>query len=137
MDYRHRQRDDEDTSLRVNALFTRRLMLAEKARERLDTIAFGLMALTAYRLGFDCIALLAAGVGRIDPAKNGGFVGIRRMAKARWDAGPNPAERSAAPTAALRVCRLVQPRIAIDPRWWATHCRNRGKRFNLAAASVR
>ena len=48
--------DDEGTSLRVDALYIRRLVLADDAPERLATVAFGLMAISAYRLGFDSIS---------------------------------------------------------------------------------
>lgn len=57
-------RDDEGTSLRVDALYIRRLVLADDAPERLATVAFGLMAISAYRLGFDHISLSQPETGR-------------------------------------------------------------------------
>lgn len=45
-------RDDHGTSLHVDTLYIRRLMLTGEAPERLATVAFALMAISACRLGF-------------------------------------------------------------------------------------
>jgi hypothetical protein len=95
-------RDDEGTALRVDALYIQRLMLAPDAPERLATVAFGLMAIAAYRRGFRHSALLAAGNGPVDPVDPDGLVGFAVWPKFGFDASLHPAELNAAPT--LRAC---------------------------------
>jgi hypothetical protein len=129
-------RDAEGTSLYVDALHIRRLMLAGDAPERLATVAFGLMAITAYRLGFDHISLFAAGNGPIDPDDPEGFVGFAVWPKFGFDALLEPAELNAAPSEAVRACRTVQEVIAADPDWWNVHGRGRDMRFDLSADSL-
>lgn len=128
-------RDDEGTSLHVDALYVRRLMLAGDAPERLATVAFGLMAISAYRLGFDHISLFAAGNGPIDPDDPDGVVGFAVWPKFGFDAPLDPVELNMAPSKALRACRTVQEVIAADPDWWNEHGRGRDMRFNLGANS--
>lgn len=117
--YRH----DEGTSLRVNALYIRRLVLADDAPERLATVAFGLMAILAYRLGFDTISLFAAGNGAIDPDDADGLVGFAVWPKFGFDAPLDPAELQMAPSEILPACRTVQEVIAVAPDWWNEHGR--------------
>ncbi|CUI05374.1 hypothetical protein [Massilia antarctica] len=128
-------RDDVGTSLRVDALYIRRLVLAADAPERLATVSFGLMAITAYRLGFHHIELLAAGNGPIDPDDPDGFVGFAVWPKFGFDAVLHPVEMSTAPIEELRRCQTVQDVVAIDPDWWAEHGRGREMRFDLTADS--
>ncbi|MES2076636.1 MAG: hypothetical protein V4462_13560 [Pseudomonadota bacterium] len=90
-------RDDQGTSLHIDALYIRRLMLAGDAPERLATVAFGLMAISAYRLGFNHISLFAAGNGPIDPDDPDGFVGFAVWPKFGFDAPLVPAELNMAP----------------------------------------
>lgn len=127
--------DEAGTSLRVDALYIRRLMLAADAPERLATVSFGLMAISAYRLGFDHIMLFAAGNGPIDPDDPEGLVGFAVWPKFGFDAILHPAELNAAPSEALRECGTVQDVIATDPDWWAEHGRGRDMRFDLTADS--
>ncbi len=128
-------RDEEGTSLRVDALYIRRLMLAGDAPERLATISFGLMAISAYRLGFDHITLFAAGNGPIDLDDPDGFVGFAVWPKFGFDAPLEPAELNAESSEALRACRTVQEVIAADPDWWNLHGRGRDMRFDLTSGS--
>lgn len=128
-------RDEEGTSLRVDALYIRRLMLAADAPERLATVSFGLMAISAYWLGFDHIMLFAAGNGPIDPDDPEGFVGFAVWPKFGFDARLDPAELNAAPSEALRDCVTVQDVIATDHDWWAQYGRGRDMRFDLTADS--
>ena len=128
-------RDDQGTSLHIDALYIRRLMLAGDAPERLATVAFGLMAISAYRLGFNHISLFAAGNGPIDPDDPDGFVGFAVWPKFGFDAPLVPAELNMAPSEALRACRTVQEVIAVAPEWWNGHGRGREMRFDLSADS--
>lgn len=126
--------DLEGTSLRIDALHIRRLMLVADAPERLATVSFGLMAISAYRLGFAKVTLFAAGNGPIDDDPDG-FVGYAVWPKFGFDAPLHPAELNAAPTEALRACETVQDVIATDSDWWTEHGRGRDMRFDLTADS--
>ncbi len=128
-------KSDEGASLRVDALYIRRLMLDEDAPERLATVSFGLMAISAYRLGFAHITLFAAGNGPIDPDDPEGFVGFAVLPKFGFDAPLDPADLNAAPIEALRACRTVQDVIATNPDWWSVHGRGRDMHFDLSAHS--
>lgn len=127
--------DEAGASLRVDALYVRRLMLEADAPERLATVSFGLMAIIAYRLGFDRIMLFAAGNGPIDPEDPDGFVGFAVWPKFGFDAELHPAEMNAAPSNVLRACKTVQDVIVTDPDWWSEHGRGREMRFDLSANS--
>lgn len=127
--------DEDGAALRVNALFIRRLMLNDDAPARLATIAFGLMAISAYRLGFDHITLFAAGNGPISPNDPDGYVGFAVWPKFGFDAQLNPAELNTAPSEALRACKTVQDVLAEDANWWNSHGRGREMSFDLRADS--
>lgn len=127
--------DDEGRSLRLDALFIRRLILAADAPERLATVAFGLMAITAYRLGFSHITLFAAGNGPVRTDNADALVGFAVWPKFGFDAVLDPAELNAAPSDMLRSCRTVQDVMSANPRWWITHGRGRDMRFDLTPHS--
>lgn len=128
-------RDEEGAALHVDALYIRRLMLAGDAPDRLATVAFGLMAISAYRLGFDHISLFAAGNGPIDQDDPEGIVGFAVWPKFGFDAPLEPAEINMAPSEALRACQTVQEVIAVDAEWWSGHGRGRDMHFDLSADS--
>jgi hypothetical protein len=128
-------RDEQGTSLRLNALHIRRLMLAGAAPDRLGTVSFGLMALSAYRLGFVQITLFAAGNGTAVRNDPGDSVGYAVWPKFGFDAPLHPAELNAARSHALRACQTVQDVIAIAPDWWTEYGRGREMRFDLTANS--
>jgi hypothetical protein len=127
--------DEEGTSLRIDALYIQRLMWAADAPERLTTVAFGLMAITAYRQGFDHITLFAAGNGPIDSDGPDAFVGFAVWPKFGFDAALHHAELNVAPSEALRACATVQDVVGIDPDWWLAHGRGRDMHFDLTADS--
>lgn len=129
--YRH----EEGTALRIDSLYIRRLMLAADAPERLATVSFGLMAISAYRLGFVHITLFAAGNGPIDLDDPDVFSGFAVWPKFGFDAPLDPAELNLAPSKALRASGTVQDAIAVDPEWWAQHGRGREMCFDLSARS--
>lgn len=62
--------------MRVEALHVQRFLLASTAPEHLGTVAFGLMAINAYRLGFEYISLFAAGRGPLKQGEIDVFVGL-------------------------------------------------------------
>ncbi|MET0267664.1 MAG: hypothetical protein ABW202_18870, partial [Duganella sp.] len=57
-------RDEVGPAIWIEGLHINQLMLTPHTSERLATIAFGLMAIEAYRLGFHQIQLYAAGEDR-------------------------------------------------------------------------
>ena len=128
-------RDAHGTSLRIDALHIRRLMLTAAAPERLATVAFGLMAISAYRLGFGHINLFAAGNAPIIQDDPDGLVGYMVWPKFGFDAQLDRAELNAAPSDSLRACKTVQDVVAIDSQWWTEHGRGREMQFDLAANS--
>jgi len=56
-------KDAHGNGVRIDALNLSRVMLNNDAPERLCTVAFSLLACTAYRKGFDEVTLFAAGRG--------------------------------------------------------------------------
>ncbi|MEO7495436.1 MAG: hypothetical protein ABIT83_00905 [Massilia sp.] len=128
-------RDEAGTSLGIDALYIRRLILAANAPERLATVSFGIMAVAAYRLGFGHIELFAGGNGPIvldDPDR---FVGFAVWPKFGFDAALDFAELNAAASETLRTCKTVQDVIDTDPAWWTALGRGRQMRFDLSAGS--
>lgn len=59
----------------IDALYLRNVMLASHAPRRLITVAFGLMAIAAYRLGFRHISLFGAGRGPLPKYEEAGLIG--------------------------------------------------------------
>ena len=127
--------DEEGPSLVVDSLYIQRLVLAGDAPKRLATVAFGLMAITAYRNGFSQIKLFAAGNGPIDPDDPDGFVGFAVWPKFGFDAPLEPAEMNTVDDPNLRRCRTVQDVIKTDSDWWDAHGTGRYMRFDLRAGS--
>lgn len=128
-------RDEVGAALGVDALHIRRMMLAPDAPKRLATVAFGLMAIAAYRHGFACIVLYAAGKGPIDRSDPDGFVGYLVWPKFGFDAPVAAVELNRAPCSALRACKTVQDLMSVHPDWWADHGSAREMRFDLRAGS--
>jgi hypothetical protein len=128
-------RDETGPAMWVEALHVRRLMLANDAPERLGTVAFGLMAVTAYRLGFGHISLFAAGHGPLEPEDPDAFVGYDVWPKFGFDAPVAPAELNRSPAPGIAASRSVQDVIAVDPHWWTEHGTGRTMHFDLAAGS--
>lgn len=119
----------------VQALLIDRLMLGEQAPERMATVAFGLMAITAYRLGFAHIRLMAAGRGSRYPRKPDDYVGYDVWPKFGFDADVDPAELNRNPIEGLARCRTVQDIRALDAAWWTRHGEGREMVFDLTGNS--
>ncbi len=127
---------DEDGSGRGrDALYVRKMMLVPEAPHRLATIAFGLMAITAYRLGFSQIRLFAAGKGPLAPNDLDAFVGYVVWPKFGFDAEVVKVDVDRFPTRALAAARSIQDVIAACPHWWRDHGTAREMAFDLAPAS--
>lgn len=120
--------------IRIDALRLSRILLVPDAPARLCTVGFGLMACTAYRLGFGEITLYAAGngnSGRVpdDDAMVGYFVWPRFG----FDAALDPVDLNGAPH--LAKCSSVQDVLAIDAAWWKARGRGREMTFDLTPGS--
>lgn len=134
--------DDEQNSITVfrlektpgdwcDALFIGRTMLRTDAPSRFGTVAFGLMAVTAYRLGFDQIGLYAAGRGPLRPADPDAYIGYFVWPKFGFDAPVDVAEMSRHPAHSMHGLRTVQDVIACAPEWWTDHGSARHMQFDL------
>jgi hypothetical protein len=127
--------DETGPAIWADALYIQRLMLANDAPERLGTVAFGLMAITAYRLGFSHINLFAAGHGPINRADPNRFVGYNVWPKFGFDAAVTPVELNRFPGRELNGISTVQDIITSAPLWWERHGTGRRMRFDLATGS--
>lgn len=126
--------DDTGAGLRIDALRLSRILLAPDAPARLCTVAFGLMACTACRLGFSKITLYAAGNGRFGRAPGeDDLIGYLIWPKFGFDAPLVPADLNRAPH--LAHCASVQDVLAADAPWWTRFGRGREMTFDLEAGS--
>lgn len=126
--------DDDGTGIRVDALRLSKVLLAPEAPARLCTVAFGLMACTAYRLGFREITLYAAGNGSSGRVSNDdATVGYFVWPKFGFDAPLDPVDLNSAPH--LAQCSSVQDVVAADAAWWNARGRGREMTFDLTPSS--
>lgn len=123
------------SAIRLDALHIGRMMLAPDAPARLGTIAFGLMAVTAYRLGFSYISLFAAGHVPLCEQHSEALVGYAVWPKFGFDTALEPVDLNRFSSVKLGACRGVQDVIAVDPELWTTHGSARNMRFDLKAKS--
>ena len=127
-------RDVHGDGVRIDALNLSRVMLAADAPERLCTVAFGLQACTAYRLGFAEVTLFAAGRGYGGaPLEEDDLVGYQVWPKFGFDAPLVPADLNRNPQ--LVHCGSVQDVLATDVAWWEANGRGMEMRFDLARDS--
>ena len=128
-------RDKTGQAIWVNALHIHRFMLSNNVAKRLATVSFGLMTITAYRLGFERISLFAAGKGPLKPEDADALIGFSVWPKFGFDAPISAAEMNRTPLAALRNARTVQEVLAVSPQWWARHGTGRIMDFDLTTRS--
>jgi hypothetical protein len=122
-------RSEHGSALQVSNLHVRRLMLDPGTPKRWATIAFGLMAVTAYRFEFHEITLFAAGDGPVAPDDPDEFVGFLVWPKFGFDAPLAPVDLQGAEH--LQHCRSVQDVVEVDPDWWAKNGSGRVMAFDL------
>jgi hypothetical protein len=120
---------ENGTALQLRNLHVRRLMLDHQAPQRWCTVAFGLMAVTAYILEFREITLHAAGHGPVMPDEPDEFVGFSVWPKFGFDASLDLVDLQGATH--LQTCRTVQDVLAVDPNWWTQHGAGRDMAFDL------
>jgi hypothetical protein len=118
----------------VDQLHVARMLLDPSAPKRFCTLAFGLMAITAFKLDFVEISLFAAGRAPVNKDDPDAMVGFAVWPKFGFDAEVNPAELTVGSLdhsgndeddggtdnayQQLRHCRTVQDVIAVAPEWW-------------------
>lgn len=91
-------RSQRGPALWIDALYIRNVLLVPHAPSRLTSVAFGLMAIAAYRLGFEHISLLAAGNGPLRKKIDDAFVGYAVWPKFGFDADVAAVELDRFPT---------------------------------------
>lgn len=128
-------RSEAGPALWVDALFVRNIMLAADAPRRLMTVAFGFMAIAAYRLGFELITLYGAGRGPLSLAGADGLVGYAVWPRFGFDAEVFPVELDRFPKPALRHATSIQDVRKAAPGWWEDHGSGRTMAFDLAPNS--
>lgn len=101
----------------IDALYIRNVMLAPQAPARLTSVAFGLMAIAAYRLGFQHICLLAAGRGPLPEKYEGDLIGYAIWPKSGLDADVASVELDRSPHPALMNAATVQDVRKNAPGW--------------------
>jgi hypothetical protein len=115
--------------VRLDNLHISRVMLDRAKRSRFCTIAFGLMATTAYRYQFKEITLFAAGRGPVDTDDPDAMVGYFVWPKFGFDASLQAVDVQGNPR--LAACRTVQQVINTDPTWWEKAGSEREMTFDL------
>ena len=126
---------EEGTALWMAGLHINRIMLSPKAPEQFTTVAFGRMAIDAYRLGFQHINLFAAGHGPLEEADEDALIGYAIWPKFGFDAPVLPAELHRFPDARLTHPHTVQDVLAAAPEWWQQHGSARAMTFDLTPHS--
>ena len=122
-------------ALWIDALHIQSLMLAAPAPPRLATVAFGLMAINAYRLGFQQINLMAAGRGPLSVNDANAMVGYAVWPKFGFDAPVVQVELDCNPQPGLAGAHSVQDVRRAAPGWWEQHGSGRTMDFDLTAHS--
>jgi hypothetical protein len=127
--------DEDGPRVQVDSLHLVRVMLNEDTPARFCTIAFGLMACTAYRHGFSRISLFAGGNGPppLD-LEDGDLIGYLVWPKFGFDATLLPVDLNSAPDH-VRRCGSVLGVVEADQAWWEAHGRGREMYFDLSAGS--
>lgn len=123
-------------AVRLDNLYLKEVMLKPKPEspDRFGTVAFGLMAATAFRHGFHEISLFAAGHGSVTPLDPDEMVGYLVWPKFGFDAVLSAVDLQKNPL--LRDCKTLQEVLRVDPDWWERFGSGREMVFDLRANSV-
>ncbi|OXJ06679.1 hypothetical protein [Burkholderia sp. HI2500] len=120
--------DDVPDPAVAQALHIDHMFLRHQAPDWLGTVAFALCAMTAHRLGYRRITLIAGGGEGYDPH----MIGYRYWPKLGFDAPLEAAEQAIPEFAA---CQTVQDLLELDAAWWTDHGSQRLMEFDLGADS--
>lgn len=126
---------EDGPAIWLDALYVQTMMLATHAPRRLITVAFGLMAIAAYRLGFQVISLFGAGRGPLTHNDEDALVGYAVWPKFGFDAEVLPVELDRFPAPALHHAATIQEVRQAAPGWWEAHGSARAMSFDLRAGS--
>lgn len=126
---------EDGTGIWIDALYVQSIMLAAHAPRRLMTVAFGFMAIAAYRLGFRFIDLYAASRGPLPHNTEEAMVGYAVWPKFGFDAEILPVELQRFPHRALQRAATIQDVRKAVPGWWEAHGSGRAMSFDLTANS--
>ncbi|NHZ38714.1 hypothetical protein [Massilia aquatica] len=118
-----------------DALHIGSMMLSPDTPPRFCTVAFALMAIAAYRLGFSHIQLYGAGYGPLQPGDPDALIGYWVWPKLGFDAPVHVAEMTRHPDTAMHGLSTVQEVLACCPAWWKTYGSARPMQFHLRANS--
>ena len=127
--------DNDGAMVSIESLYVQRIMLNVLAPKYFCTVAFGLMAITAYRHGFRKISLFAAGSGKELAADPDTLAGYDVWPKFGFDAPLMRVDLQRNALHALKDCQSVQEVLAIVPQWWADNGTPREMHFDLTADS--
>ena len=120
--------------VRIDALNLCRVMLKEDAPERFCTVAFGLQACTAFRLGFAEITVFAGGRGYGAAGLDADdLVGYQVWPKFGFDSPLQAVDLNREPR--FVNCQCVQDVVQLDAEWWAANGRGVEMRFDLSPDS--
>jgi len=128
-------RSESGPALWVDALYVRSIMLAADAPRRLITVAFGFMAIAAYRLGFKFINLYGAGRGPLSHVDADGLVGYAVWPRFGFDTDVLPVELDRFPDPAVHHAATIQEVRKASPGWWEEHGSGRTMAFDLTPNS--
>lgn len=126
---------DAGAAIWMAGLHINRMMLSRRAPRGFTTVAFGRMAIDAYRLGFQHIDLFAAGKGPLDHKDEDALIGYAVWPKFGFDAPVLPVELHRFLDVRLKHASKVQDILAVAPEWWEQHGSARTMTFDLAPRS--
>ena len=126
--------DANGAGVRIDALNLSRVMLKDDAPERFCTVAFGLQACTALRLGFAEVTVFAGGRGYGALALDkDDLVGYQVWPKFGFDAPLQAVDLNREPR--FVDCQCVQDIVELDAEWWAANGHGIEMRFDLSPDS--
>lgn len=128
-------RSEQTPGVWSDALHIGSMMLSPDAPRRFCTVAFGLMAVAAYRFGFSHIQVYGAGNGPLQPHDPDALIGYWVWPKLGFDAPVHAVEMIRHPDTAMHGLRTLQEVLARSPQWWQTYGSARPMQFDLRANS--
>lgn len=99
------------------------------------SVAFGFMAITAYRLGLTRIGVICSGRGPFQNGDGGASTDYAVWPRLGFDAAVPAAEIDRYPDRALSRAPTIQELRRAAPGWWEDHGIGRSMSFDLAAGS--
>jgi hypothetical protein len=126
---------EEGTALWIDSWREPGAALAQSAPSCFMCVAFGFMAITAYRLGLTRIGVIGSGQGEFLGEDVGPSKDYAVWPKFGFDAAVSAAEIDRYPERALHRATSIQDVRRAVPGWWEAHGTGRAMSFDLAAGS--